>query len=177
MQQDYSKEQLWKIVDILPQELKHSIFSEDTADAISEACEKNDIEDQRVSEVARYTGRVLMGILLPKDFEIALREKVGLSGEVAKNITSDISRLVFFPVKDAISDLHTRKARPIAKNSTLDAQKEKTVEPTTKEAEEEQEKVINYSETDETETEEPSAEEKAEVPRRTGPDRYREEVE
>ena len=58
MPKEYTREQLWKLYEKLPGELKEAIFSVGTADSIYDICERNKIEDDRVSEIARYTGRL-----------------------------------------------------------------------------------------------------------------------
>lgn len=116
---EYTKEKLWKIYQGLPEELKEAIFSVKTADSIYNACAKNGIEDNRVSEVARYTGRVLLGLISKDDFQKALEKKVKLKKDIAKAIVKNIDHYVFFPVKAsldlAIKPFPESKPAPVAK--------------------------------------------------------------
>ena len=105
-EQNYSKEELWKIYKMLPEDLKTAIFSAETAENISLACTIAGIKDKRVSEVARYTGRVLMGLLSPKEFVKVLEEKVGIEPDRAKRVAHQITRLVFNPVKESLTVLY-----------------------------------------------------------------------
>ena len=74
MPEEYSKDQLWKLYEKLPEELQEAIFSGESADNIDNICARNSI-DNLTAEVAKYAGRVLMGILPPVDFQQTL-EKV-----------------------------------------------------------------------------------------------------
>ena len=77
--QEECVELLWKAKYIwqqLPEELQDTIFSMETSDAIADASENNNVTDKRVSKIAKYTGRVLMGILLTSEFEQTLQKKV-----------------------------------------------------------------------------------------------------
>jgi len=56
-----SKEKLWKIFEMLPDDLKDAILSEDTAEAIWNICKLCNIEMEKVPEISKYVGNVLMG--------------------------------------------------------------------------------------------------------------------
>jgi len=115
MPKEYSKEQLWKLYEKIPQELKEAIFSEDTAESIWEICSRNGIEDERISEIARYTGRVLLGILPPADFQETLEKELKLGKEVAKKVSQEINRFIFYPVKSSLEELYKIEIAPPAK--------------------------------------------------------------
>jgi hypothetical protein len=114
MPEEYTKEQIWKLYEKLPQELKEAIFSEETADSIWDICSRNGIEDERISEVARYTGRVLMGLLPPDELAETLERELKLDKEVAKKISQEISRFIFYPVKTRLEELYKIEIAPIA---------------------------------------------------------------
>ena len=103
---EYPKEQLWKIYENLPEELKEAIFSEETANNIGRVCEENKISEEKISEVARYTGHVLTGLLTPGEFQEVLETEVGLEKEVAKKVSFEINRYIFRPVKESLKLLY-----------------------------------------------------------------------
>ena len=103
---NYTKEQFWKLYEKLPEELKDAIFSEETADNIYEICNRNEIEDEKISKIAKYTGRVLLGVLLPNEFQETLEKKVGLTKNKASKISQEINRFVFYPVKESLASIH-----------------------------------------------------------------------
>jgi hypothetical protein len=106
MPAEYSSEQIWKLYEKLPQELKEAIFSEETAKNIEEICERNGIEGDLISEIARYTGRVLLGILPPNEFQETLEKELKLEKEVAKKVSQDIDRFIFYSVKASLGELY-----------------------------------------------------------------------
>lgn len=120
MIKEYSKEELWKIYKKLPQELKEAIFAEETAESVYNACEKSGVEDDRISEIARYTGRVLMGILPPESFQEAIEKNLKINEETAKKTKDEIYRFVFYPVKPALEQLYKTEVFSPAGSATVE---------------------------------------------------------
>lgn len=105
MPEEYPKEQLWALYEKLPEDLQEAIFSEKTADAIYNVCSKNGLEKE-TPQVAKYAGYVLLGLLTPDEFQKTLQEELKLKEGLAKNVSSGISRFVFFPVKGSLEALY-----------------------------------------------------------------------
>ena len=114
MPEEYTKEEFWKFYEKLPQELKEAIFSEGTADNIWDICSRNGIEDERISEIARYTGRVLMGLLPPDELGETLEKKLKLDKEIAKKVSQEINRFIFYPVKASLEEIYKIEIAPLA---------------------------------------------------------------
>lgn len=119
MPKEYTKDQFWKLYEKLPEELKEAIFSEETANNIFDICTRNGIEDDRISEVARYTGRVLLGVLPPDEFQETLEKELKIEKEVAKKTTHEINRFIFYPVKTSLEELHNIVITPPAQPSKI----------------------------------------------------------
>lgn len=121
----YTPEQLDQIFQKLPDELQEAIFSMETAEAVNNACLAQDAIDERGNKVAELTGQVLMGLLLPEDFQKSLEKEAGLKKDAALNIARDITRFVFFPVKESLRQLHaivmTPDSMPASKTKTAGA--------------------------------------------------------
>jgi hypothetical protein len=115
MEKEYTKEELWKIIEKLPDELKEAVFSEKTAEDIFNICTRNGIEDERLSKVAKYVGRVLMGLLPPNEFEEILEKEVGIGKEAAKSIRRDVEMLIFYPVRKQLEEIYKIEISPPAK--------------------------------------------------------------
>jgi len=115
MPEEYSKEQLWKLYEVLPKELKEAIFSEETANSIHEACARNNLEEAKIPEIAKYTGYVLMGLVPPDEFEKTLKEKLALDNEQAKKINQEITRFVFFPLRATLESIYKTEVEQVAK--------------------------------------------------------------
>ncbi len=104
MPKTYTKEELWKVFDKLPDELKEAIFSAQTADNIWNICERNEVEEtQKVSELV---GHVLLGLLPAEGFQRALEQELQLEIEKAKKVAQEINRFIFYPVKPALDQLY-----------------------------------------------------------------------
>jgi len=114
MSLEYSKDQLWPLYEKLPEDLKEAVFSATTADNIHNICVNNGVEEDKIPEVAKYTGYVLLGVLLPSDFEKILTEEVKLKSDTAKKINWEISRLVFFPVKISLEAIYKTEMTPLS---------------------------------------------------------------
>lgn len=115
MVKQYTKDELWKLYDRLPEELKEAVFSQETADHIFGICERYEIDN--VSEVARHVGLVLMGVLTPDELSAALQEEIGLEKTVAEKVAKEINRFVFYPVKPVLEQLHQIKSAPTENKS------------------------------------------------------------
>jgi len=113
MPKEYTREQLWKLYEKLPEELKEAIFSAETADNIWNICEKNKIE--KVSKVAEYVGQVLHGVLPPEDFQETLEKELKLEKDLAKKAAQEIDRFIFYPVKTSLEELYKIEIAPPAK--------------------------------------------------------------
>lgn len=109
MASEYTQEQLWKLYENLPEELKEAVFSVETADDIYNTCKRNNVPDEKISKVAKYAGRTLMGLLPPDEFQKTLEKEANLSNETAKTISLEISRFVFYPVKNQLEEIYKIK--------------------------------------------------------------------
>lgn len=123
---DFKPEQLWPLFEKLPEDLKEAIFSEKTAENISDICQRNKIEEEKVSAVAKYTGYVLLGVLTPGEFERTLNEELKLGNDLTKKVGWEISRLIFLPVKSSLEKLYREE---IATLKGVEVKIEKTPPP------------------------------------------------
>lgn len=87
----------------------------ETAEEIGNTCESYGINDNRVGEIADSVGHVLMGLLLPQEFAGVLEKEMSLPRALAEAITRDINRLVFYPIKPALEQLHRMEIEVTAK--------------------------------------------------------------
>ena len=104
-----SKDDLWKIYEMLPESLKQAIVSEDTADAIWNICKICNIKEEDVPKIAKEVGNVLMGLLPPKHFKDKIRSVVELDDDTAKKLDIYISHYIFDPLKDELGQLYEAK--------------------------------------------------------------------
>jgi hypothetical protein len=114
MPEKYTKEQLWKLYKDLPEELKEAVSSIENSEEIFKICQKNDIPADKISDVSKYVGHTLLGLLPPEEFSEKLEKDLGLKKESAKKAAQEISRFVFYPVKSALEDLYKTEFVPSA---------------------------------------------------------------
>ena len=106
---EYTKEQIWKLYEKLPDDLKEAVFAEKTANDIYSICTRNNIEEVKIPEVARLTGNVLLGILPPEEFRNTLKKELNLKKDIVEKIGFQIERMIFFPVKKELNEIYTIK--------------------------------------------------------------------
>ncbi|MBM3257790.1 MAG: hypothetical protein FJZ05_01045 [Candidatus Nealsonbacteria bacterium] len=110
MPKEYTKEELWKLYEKLPEELKNAVFSAENADHIWNICERYEIEE--IPKVAKLVSNVLLGIAVPEDFQKELMEELKLDDETARQVTKEINRFIFYPVRPVLEQLHEIKVTP-----------------------------------------------------------------
>lgn len=115
MPTQYTQEQLDKLYEKLPEELREAMFSMETAEEIGEICESYGINDNRVGEIADRVGYILAGLMLPQEFAAVLEKEVKLPKVLAEAISKDLNRFVFYPVRPALEQLHRMEIEVSAK--------------------------------------------------------------
>jgi hypothetical protein len=112
---EYSKEQFWKLYKTLPQELRDSLFSEETGDDIYEILERNKALTA-LEKVVELVGQVLLGLLPPDDFATEVKDQTKLKKATAEKVAREITRFVIYPAKPALERLHQKGVEPAATN-------------------------------------------------------------
>lgn len=112
MPKEYTKEEFWKLYEKLPEELQEAIFSSETTERIYEICKRYEVE--KVSEVAKYAGYVLLGVLTPEEFKEILEKELKLDPETTKKVDREIFRFIFFPVKSLLEKIYKIEIAPPA---------------------------------------------------------------
>lgn len=120
-----SPEQISKIMEKLPEDLKETFFSLETAEKISEVCERYEIPGDKISFVVNYVSQVLLGILSPEELVGLLEKEAGLKKDVALAVSQQIYRYIFFPVKNSLAEISGAiQVKPSAKEETKKEQTE-----------------------------------------------------
>lgn len=113
VQTQFPQEQFWKLYEKLPQELKDALWAEGTGDTIYEVCQRYEVTDS-MQDVVRLVGQVLIGLLLPQDFQKEL-QALGIKKLAAEKVAHEINRFIFYPVKPALEQLHKMEIEVSAK--------------------------------------------------------------
>ncbi len=107
--EEYTKEFFWNVYKTLPEELKEAIFDEKNNQIIYNICSNLGLEEEQSSIVAKYTGRVLMGLLPLNDFGITLELELNVNESLANKITEQIDLNIFKHLRLALSRLEEQK--------------------------------------------------------------------
>jgi len=106
MPQKYRQEELQKLFDLLPDELKTTILSPETGEKIRNIWQRYPLHEAELSMLAALVGDILMGLLSPSMFLKILKEKHGLDEETAEGIFREVNRFILFPVKDFLAEFY-----------------------------------------------------------------------
>jgi len=140
-EQDNSEEFFWKTYETLPDNIKEALFSEENFNVVSEICEKNGITDEEIkSQLTKYVGKTLMGLLPIREFPIILELELNLDTEIARNISWDIDSRIFSHLRISLNKLYSpdiAEKKELVDNTKKEEQegiktedkKEKTTEP------------------------------------------------
>ena len=132
--EQYTPEQFWKFYKKLPQELKDALFAEETGNAIYDICKRNEVLE-KLGEISDHIGQVLLGVLLPGEFQEILEKKMELDSGKSKKIFHEINRLIFSAVKHSLAELYgiiiapSTKSEEKPEEKTLPSEKDTYREP------------------------------------------------
>lgn len=116
MPKEYTREQYWELYRKLPEGLKEAAFSAKTIDALWGIYERNEVE--KTTEITKYVGQVLFGILPPDELQEILEKELKLKKDKAKKVAQEINRFIFYPVKSSLEELYVGKITPPTKPIT-----------------------------------------------------------
>jgi len=105
----YSEAQLREAFEDLPQGLRQSISSVDTANAIQEIAKKYLLHVDQMGALASETGLVLLGLTHPAEFIPNLAKRLRLPEERAKEIARDVSAQILVKVREALRTFHSER--------------------------------------------------------------------
>ncbi len=121
---NYPKEQLWELYKDLPEDLKKATFSKEVAANIQEICFKNKItNDDLVFDITKNIGYVFLGLLAPNEFSDVLEKELKLNKKIAEQITSEIVRFIFLPLKKSLEALYQIEIKPGTKTKIKEVEK------------------------------------------------------
>ncbi len=114
MTSNYTKDQFWQLYRKLPPELKEIISCEETSDNIYEICERYELLDFLYG-ITEIVGQVLLGVLNPKEFQSTIEKVLSLNPNVAKKISQEINRFIFYPARMALGEIYDMEFSPVVK--------------------------------------------------------------
>lgn len=94
----------------LPQVLKDAIFAEATADKVFNIGKQRGLTIDKIGEMAKEIGYVMLGITKPNEFVGNLQKALGVSKNDARAITADTNKEIFYPIREHLRGLHNDRS-------------------------------------------------------------------
>ncbi len=107
--EEYTKEFFWDVYKTLPEDLKEAIFSEKNNQIIYNTCSGLGLDEDQTAIVAKYTGRVLMGLLPLKEFSVTLELELNIPEGLAEKIDYEITLGIFKHLRVSLTKLDEQK--------------------------------------------------------------------
>ena len=109
--EELSQNKIWAIYETLPNEIKRVFFSVDTANAITNISELNDIDD--TIPIVRSVTYVLLGLLPLNLLADTLKEDLKINKDLAKKVAMELEHFIFNSIKPELDKLYnTETKRP-----------------------------------------------------------------
>lgn len=106
MEKEIDTKQFWKLFQSLPEKVKEAFLSEESGDTILEIGKRNGIEEEKISEISKYVGYVLLGLLPLVDFQKTLEEELNIEKEKIEKVAKEINRFIFYPIKSELEEMY-----------------------------------------------------------------------
>ena len=106
-----SKNQALERWDTLPMTLREALYSDINSDFLWKTCQAEHIPEEKIYDVSRITGYVLMGFLHPGDLAGELTEILGIDKRITTSIADAIDKRIFAPLQEDIDKAYN----PISK--------------------------------------------------------------
>jgi hypothetical protein len=107
--EEFTKEFFWDTYKTLPEELKEAIFDEKNNQIIYNICSRLGLDENQTSLVAKYTGRVLLGLLSLKDFAVTLELELNINETLSNKVAFEIDNAIFKHLRLALNKLDEQK--------------------------------------------------------------------
>ncbi len=127
MAEEYSKEEFWKLYKKLPARLKEALADEETDNNIERICKRNKIE-MHLGKIVDYVGQALVGLLPPQNLKETIEKELIIEESLAKKITYEINRFIFYPIKSELEDLYSLQTEPGSKERKREEEKGREIE-------------------------------------------------
>lgn len=108
MNQEYSKEFFWDTYKKLPEDLKEALFSDKNNEIINHICIQSGLTEEQAASVAKFTGRVLMGLLPLDELPITIELELNISQDLAGQINRQIYISIFKHLRVSLNKINDK---------------------------------------------------------------------
>jgi hypothetical protein len=110
-----TKQQALMRWDTLPDSLREALYSEPNSDFIWSTCRGENVPEQKIYDVARIAGYVLLGFLHPEDVGQELMGAIAIDAKTAKDIQDALIDRIFSPLRADIDKAYA----PLSKSEVV----------------------------------------------------------
>jgi hypothetical protein len=87
--------------------LRETLYSEPSSDFLWKTCEDEHVPDEKIYDVSRIAGYVLMGFIHPEDMASELKEELNLAPQTANIIADAVNKRVFGPLRADLDKIYS----------------------------------------------------------------------
>lgn len=121
-----TRQQTLRRWNVLPQNLRESLFSEYNSNILWRICEEQHLSEDKISKIATLAGDVIMGFIHPEDLDDEIKKTLGINQEIAAFIARQIDRKIFSLIKNDINKVYapagTLAEEKLAEESALSSE-------------------------------------------------------
>ncbi|MDD4409129.1 MAG: hypothetical protein PHW52_00570 [Candidatus Pacebacteria bacterium] len=110
MDKEYTKDYFWEIYKQLPEELKDALFSDKNNELVTHICVQSGLKEEQVSIVAKYVGRVIMGLLPLDELPITIELELNISQDLSSQINRQIYISIFKHLRVSLNKINNRNS-------------------------------------------------------------------
>jgi hypothetical protein len=107
----YSPEEIWKLYQHLPQEIKDALFSDEIFDEIEKIGKRYNLNSQQITQLSDLVTTTLLGLLPVESLEETLIKDLKLGLTESKRITIELYRYIFYPLKASLEQVYGREIK------------------------------------------------------------------
>jgi len=108
MNEEYSKEFFWDTYKKLPEDLKEALFADKNNEVINHICLQSGLNEEQAASVAKFTGRVLMGLLPLDELPITIELELNISQDLASQINRQIYISIFKHLRVSLNKINDK---------------------------------------------------------------------
>ncbi|MFA5080224.1 MAG: hypothetical protein WC472_01195 [Candidatus Paceibacterota bacterium] len=106
MEQEYSKDFFWDTYKKLPEDLKEALFSDKNNEVVGHICAQAGLDEEQTAGIAKFIGRVLMGLLPLSEFPIIIELELNIKQALASQINRQVYISIFKHLRVSLNKIN-----------------------------------------------------------------------
>lgn len=92
--------------DVISENLKEAMFSEQNADVLWRICETQHLSEEQIQTIATLAGNVILGFIKPEDLTTEIQETLRIDSRIAQTISREIDQRIFSRIREEIREVY-----------------------------------------------------------------------